>query len=596
MFQLNIATAPKAQAEIPDGIPRLRYVDNNTPFALIMKGGGIKGLAYVGAIDELSKHYKFNWFVGTSAGAITAILLGAGYSSEELLDILRSKNFRDFFDASCYGKYFNLIFHRGFHHAHTFTDWLDSLLAKKLNSHDRVKLGQLPHRVTVYASSRGRRTLKFDSIENKDVDAAYAARCSMSIPFIFTPQAEQGINTFDGGVHQNFPVEQLLKDHPDTPFISLYLGPEIYEPHRPRFVFQDLLSIWTEGADAETISKYKSRTVIIDPRPIRTLDFELSEDEKSYLHACGRAGALSHLRRGGEEHSAAISARDALKARVRNYREWKRKRRRLRRGIIVALFVAIFVATRLWPNVKQGVGIVSAPIAYSLVVGLVAFVVTGSVDQNPRALRWFSKARIKAGVVAMILAWMASLWGFHCARTIQRGSGDPPSPTSGALPVGRASIFLNAFHFSDNSQVVAEVAAGMEPELELEATAFRRDPSNQLRPIAFVGTGVFPNRFSAIIPKPGSDQHPKIGKSLTIAISPTDTYLVLTVTVRVGDSNVMMKDATYNISLWKSDDGSWSPIGNGRMSDSATGTWIGEPQSRNRSFTGQIEYSVTYQR
>ena len=51
------------------------------PFALIMKGGGIKGLAYVGAIEHLSQHHTFNWYVGTSAGAVAAVLLGAGYNA-----------------------------------------------------------------------------------------------------------------------------------------------------------------------------------------------------------------------------------------------------------------------------------------------------------------------------------------------------------------------------------------------------------------------------------------------------------------------------------------------------------------------------------
>jgi GTPase SAR1 family protein len=64
--------------------------------ALVMKGGGIKGLAYVGAIRELNHYYNFQWFVGTSAGAISAVLLGAGYTVDELETILKEKNFRDF--------------------------------------------------------------------------------------------------------------------------------------------------------------------------------------------------------------------------------------------------------------------------------------------------------------------------------------------------------------------------------------------------------------------------------------------------------------------------------------------------------------------
>ena len=204
-----------------------------------------------------------------------------------------------------------------------------------------MKLSDLPHRVTVYASRRGQRTLTFDSIDN-DVDAAYAARCSMSIPLAFVPQADQGINTYDGGIHQNYPVEQLLKVWPNTPFISLFLGPEVYEPVR-QGVISDVFSIWTEGADAETVSQYRKQTVIIDPRPIETLDFELSEEEKAYLLACGCAGALAHLSNESPEHLEAKTACEELKAKVQIVRRNRRRNRWIRGGLKTMGVVAIGV-------------------------------------------------------------------------------------------------------------------------------------------------------------------------------------------------------------------------------------------------------------
>ena len=55
-----------------------------TKCPLILKGGGIKGIAFVGALKELRAHYDFNWYAGTSAGAITAILLASGYTVGQL--------------------------------------------------------------------------------------------------------------------------------------------------------------------------------------------------------------------------------------------------------------------------------------------------------------------------------------------------------------------------------------------------------------------------------------------------------------------------------------------------------------------------------
>ncbi len=265
----------------------------DTSLALVMKGGGIKGLAYVGALEILSKKYKFNWFIGTSAGAITAILLAAGYTHDELLEIMRGKDFRDFFDAKWYQIPLNLFFHKGLHHANSFTDWMDELLAKKLKSQRRVRLSDLPNRVTVYASKRGTGALKFDSIDS-DADAAYAARCSMSIPWVFVPQSNQGLKTYDGGIQHNYPVDRLLEDYPGTKFISLYLGAAIYEPIKSTSVLADLISITTEASDPDAVDKYRTSTVVIDPRPIGTLDFGLTYSEKEFLLATGRAAALVH--------------------------------------------------------------------------------------------------------------------------------------------------------------------------------------------------------------------------------------------------------------------------------------------------------------
>jgi predicted acylesterase/phospholipase RssA len=343
LFQLNVAIPDRPPQE-PVVLP-LPAVNPNLPLALIMKGGGIKGLAYIGALEVLTARYNFNWFVGTSAGAITAILLGAGYSPQELRELLQQKDFRDFFDASWYAKPFNLLFHHGLHRAVAFTDWLDDLLAKKLGSPTRVKLSQLPQRVTVYASRRGKQTMRFDSRDN-DADAAYAARCSMSIPWVFMPEAHQGINTYDGGIHQNYPVEQLLRDHPGTPFISLFLGPETYEPVRQRCVLLDLLSIWTEGSEAEILTTYRAQTVIIDVRPVATLDFELSDEEKTYLLACGRVGALTHLSNGSSDHAAAKTTRDELKVKVLTARKTRRRKKWTRR--VLAMLGAVGIYALYW--------------------------------------------------------------------------------------------------------------------------------------------------------------------------------------------------------------------------------------------------------
>lgn len=266
--------------------------------ALIMKGGGVKGLAYVGAIKVLEKEFKFNWFIGTSAGAIAAVLLGAGYDSNELEDLLFNKKFKDFLDAKWFEKATNLTFKKGLHNGHAFKSWISDLLVKKLKSKESVKMHALPYRVTIFASTRELTELRFDS-NAKDADkydASYAVRCSMSIPGVFTPEYFNGKRVFDGGLQNNYPVQTIKNTNPDLEFIGLFLGAEYYEEgDKETSALNDLAAIAMEAKDWEALREYKDETLVIDPRPIVTMDFDITDEEKRFLVKAGSMAAKKFL-------------------------------------------------------------------------------------------------------------------------------------------------------------------------------------------------------------------------------------------------------------------------------------------------------------
>lgn len=61
-------------------------------YDLVFEGGGAKGMVFVGACDEFfSRGHSFDRLLGTSAGAITATLLAAGYGPGEMGDALAEK-------------------------------------------------------------------------------------------------------------------------------------------------------------------------------------------------------------------------------------------------------------------------------------------------------------------------------------------------------------------------------------------------------------------------------------------------------------------------------------------------------------------------
>ncbi|MBA2298004.1 MAG: patatin-like phospholipase family protein, partial [Actinobacteria bacterium] len=68
---------------------------------LVFEGGGVKGIGLAGAVETLeARGYKPQNVAGTSAGAISASLLAAGYSAQELKEIIIGLDYRQFQDKA----------------------------------------------------------------------------------------------------------------------------------------------------------------------------------------------------------------------------------------------------------------------------------------------------------------------------------------------------------------------------------------------------------------------------------------------------------------------------------------------------------------
>ena len=67
---------------------------------LVFEGGGVKGIAYIGAMQVLQEKgvlKNIKRVGGTSAGAINATLFALGYSIADQLRILKKLGFQQFY-------------------------------------------------------------------------------------------------------------------------------------------------------------------------------------------------------------------------------------------------------------------------------------------------------------------------------------------------------------------------------------------------------------------------------------------------------------------------------------------------------------------
>lgn len=349
--------------------------------ALIMKGGGAKGLAYVGALDVLEKlGIEFDTYVGTSAGAITAALLAAGFKASDF----KLTAFRE-----DYGKFasfrptslFSLLFLAYANSGNGLERWLEKLLEdagiKKGAGQPAIYLSRLKKRFVAFASSTNAPNFVFDSAlpAHSQVPVVAAVRASSAIPYVFKSVYVLGHEFVDGGVRNNFPVKIFLEENPGFDFVGMYLVNSDKDPWWTSIPIvkaaRNISSIsMGEGSDEKLIEKYLPNVIKIDPSPISTTDFVLSEVEKDYLFAAGRAAALtwaSNNRRLGpfsqESAFEAVDKANDLKIKVVAAREraeiWRRRRNLALLCLIVFGAGVYFYFYRLPP--RQGPPVSPSP-------------------------------------------------------------------------------------------------------------------------------------------------------------------------------------------------------------------------------------------
>ncbi|MEE4184410.1 MAG: patatin-like phospholipase family protein, partial [Gammaproteobacteria bacterium] len=114
---------------------------------LVFEGGGVKGIAYVGALESLGRRRilpQIRRVGGTSAGAINAALFALGYSNAATRELLAELDFTSFLDAD-WGVVRDtrrLLTRFGWYRGDAFHEWMEARVAAQLGDR-RATLGQL---------------------------------------------------------------------------------------------------------------------------------------------------------------------------------------------------------------------------------------------------------------------------------------------------------------------------------------------------------------------------------------------------------------------------------------------------------------------
>ena len=211
------------------------FSQNNYPYKnLVLEGGGVRGLAYAGALSTLEKkgvlaHIKK--VAGSSAGSIAALMISVGYSAKEIDSIMFELPVQQFNDGKygVVGKYNRIKSDFGIYKGEYFEKWLQQLVKKKTGNASLTfkELHSLALQNSTYkelyctATNISKQQLEIFSVEKTpDMPIALAVRISGSIPLYYEPIALNNqykkisrkdsttfINYFvDGGMLCNYPI------------------------------------------------------------------------------------------------------------------------------------------------------------------------------------------------------------------------------------------------------------------------------------------------------------------------------------------------------------------------------------------------------
>ncbi|RYM06030.1 hypothetical protein EWH99_04030 [Sporolactobacillus sp. THM7-7] len=288
---------------------------------VVFSGGGVKAFAFVGALEILEKSgFRFRRTAGTSAGAIVAALLSAGYSSSEMKELMRSMDPEQFLDPQLHTrfplyKWLRVYFKMGLYSGNSLENWMNRLLhAKGIRVFGDLPPGSL--KVIAADVSKGRMVVLPDDLKDYGIrpeafPVSRAVRMSAGLPFLFEPvklydgNGEKSLMV-DGGILSNFPlwIFDGEGEVPKRPFLGMQTKDEVPMDKMPRKIkhaadlFRGLFTAMRDAHDEKAISKFKYSNIIFIPiKEVETKEFAITWRERERLFQLGADEAETFLKK-----------------------------------------------------------------------------------------------------------------------------------------------------------------------------------------------------------------------------------------------------------------------------------------------------------
>ena len=275
---------------------------------LVLSGGGAKGLAHIGVLKALEEeNIPIDYLAGTSMGGVIAGCYAAGYSAEEIEEMVLSEDFLRWVNGELEPGY-NYFYHQEdpmpsvfdavFSIDSTFNATFQSSIASDLSLNFAL--------VEQFAQASQIARYNFDSLfvpvriiaadvftqQEVVLDSGSlgaAVRTSLSVPFFYKPIRISRKYLFDGGIYNNFPVDVMQAEFAPEVIIGVNVASKVYEEY-PYEEDEELLnnSMLFMMLDKSDPSEIPASGIYLEPdlTGYTAFDFEKVESliDSGYVH------------------------------------------------------------------------------------------------------------------------------------------------------------------------------------------------------------------------------------------------------------------------------------------------------------------------
>ncbi|CAL68116.1 patatin-like phospholipase family protein [Christiangramia forsetii] len=273
---------------------------------LVLSGGGAKGLAHIGVLKVLEEEgIKIDYIGGTSMGAIIGGLYASGYSANQLDSIFDRTNFdiliqdnlprraKTFYEKEDSEKYaitlpfdnFDISFPTGLFKGQNIYNLMSQLTIHVSDVNDFSKL-PIPFFCVAANVETGEQVILDKGSLAKAISASGA------IPTILSPLKIDDQLLTDGGVANNYPVEELRRRGAD-----IVIGVDVQDSLVKRDKLKGVFEIMTQISNFRTINDMKDKIPLTDIyiKPDISPFSVMSFDEGNAIIDSGRVAALTKL-------------------------------------------------------------------------------------------------------------------------------------------------------------------------------------------------------------------------------------------------------------------------------------------------------------